>query len=734
MLSTKKNISNAIIIFICTFFNCNTISSQSKPPLAKSISAIDTYHGIEVIDEYRNFENLNDSLVKEWMTQNSKYSENILNSISNRDSLYKRFKKLDDDVDHYSSIAVLKNNLHFYTKFPAGSNKLLICMKEGFNGKEIIVFDIDEYNKKNKTNKVISTYGPNNDGTKLSLALTEGGKEIADIVFFDIKTKTMLPYTIPNTWPSDLGGIRWLEDDSGIIYVHIPNIDNKSEDFIKNTKSVVYKIGDPGTKYIDIFSKENNPELNIKKEDFPIIRYLSKKHNVIIGEISGATTFEDSYYSNASNLYSSKLSWKPFYKKEDKVKTFQVIENREVIYISEKDNKSIIYKTKLDKPDFSNSKIIVNEIENEIFQSITTIKDGFLFTTKKNGVLTKVYQYTNGNYSEIKLPFTAGSLWISKISGGEKDYLWFYLSGWTKSRERFKYDVKKKQFTKEDLNYNDKLDVYNNIIVEELEIKSHDGLDLPLTIIHKKNIKKNSQNRTYISGYGSYSTSNSPYFNPYMLQWVVDGGILVYTHVRGGGEKGDEWHKGGYKKTKPNSWKDFITSTEYLINQGYTNPNKIAINGASAGGILIGRAITERPDLFKAVLIDVGVLNTLRFETTPNGQNNVKEFGTVENEIEFKSLLEMDPYHHIKKGVSYPSTLITAGMNDSRVIPWIPAKFAAKLQSNNGTNNPILFYADINGGHGGAEDVEKSYNHLADMFAFFYWQLGHPDSVLELKK
>jgi prolyl oligopeptidase len=227
-----------------------------------------------------------------------------------------------------------------------------------------------------------------------------------------------------------------------------------------------------------------------------------------------------------------------------------------------------------------------------------------------------------------------------------------------------------------------------------------------------------------MTGYGSYGNSMKPYFSPYSLLWVQDGGILVYTHVRGGGEKGLDWHKGGYKETKPNTWKDFISSAEYLIDNKFTAPKYIGISGGSAGGILIGRAITERPDLFKAAVIDVGVLNTIRFELTPNGQNNVKEFGSVQTEKEFNALLEMDAYHHIKKGVNYPATLITTGMNDARVIAWIPAKFAAKLKANTLGKNPVLLGVDFNGGHIGNDAKNSIFSSMADEFAFFYWQLG----------
>jgi prolyl oligopeptidase len=307
----------------------------------------------------------------------------------------------------------------------------------------------------------------------------------------------------------------------------------------------------------------------------------------------------------------------------------------------------------------------------------------------------------------------------------KKSDFWVTCSGWTQSKKRYKYDVETNTFSLEEFAESAKYPEFDDIVVEEIEIKTYDGKDLPLTIIYKKGLKRNKKNKVIMDGYGSYGVSNSPYFSTSSLIWVLDGGMIVRTHVRGGGEKGDSWHKDGFKETKPNTWKDFISSAEYLIKQKYTSPNYIGIKGASAGGILIGRAITERPDLFKAAIIEVGILNTLRFEITPNGPNNVKEFGTVNNEKEFKALLEMDAFHNIKKGVKYPSTIVTAGLNDPRVITWIPTKFAAKLQSFNGGNNPIFLNVDMNGGHGGDTTYENIYKNATEKFSFFYWQLGN---------
>lgn len=227
-------------------------------------------------------------------------------------------------------------------------------------------------------------------------------------------------------------------------------------------------------------------------------------------------------------------------------------------------------------------------------------------------------------------------------------------------------------------------------------------------------------------GYGAYGISNTPGFSPYRLLWTNNGGILAIAHVRGGGELGDQWYKAGYKTTKPNTWKDLIACAEYLIKEKYTSPQKIAINGGSAGGILIGRAMTERPDLFAVAIPEVGCLNPLRAEESPNGPVNAPEFGTVKDSVECMALIEMDSYLHVRDGVKYPATLITAGMNDPRVIAWQPGKFAARLEAANASDKPILFLTDFEAGHGIGNTKTKDFEKLADKFSFALWQTGNP--------
>ncbi|MEJ8819281.1 prolyl oligopeptidase family serine peptidase [Lacibacter sp. H407] len=278
--------------------------------------------------------------------------------------------------------------------------------------------------------------------------------------------------------------------------------------------------------------------------------------------------------------------------------------------------------------------------------------------------------------------------------------------------------------------YNGDFPQLNNIVYEEIELPSHDGTLVPLTIIYNKALlKKDGSNGCVMVGYGAYGANSlgDPYFDANLLPMLNRGYIMALAHVRGGGEKGNDWHLGGKKTTKPNTWKDFNACANWLIKSNYTSSAKFSCIGASAGGILIGRAITERPDLYKAAVCKVGVLNALRTEFMPSGPTQIAEFGTVKDSIEFKALLEMDAYHHTKQGVHYPAQLITCSFKDFRVQSYMPAKFAAKMQAANASTNPVWLYVDFEGGHFGSSNQDEFFAQMVREWGFILWQTGHPD-------
>lgn len=716
-------IQKFILSFFCLINFSHMLFAQNT--FAPSKPIIDEYFGVKIIDEYRNLENLKDSVTLKWMKSQTDYANSILRNIRNRQFYIDKRLDLDKRKSFSTSnISITRNGIYFYLKKKPEESNYKLYTRNGFDGNEYDIFNPQTYKPENKKNYQINYINPNYDGSKIAIALTEGGKEISEMVIYDVKNKKLLPNVITNCWPSDGGGISWLPDNKSFIYLYYPVIDSNSPLFLKNMESVIYKIGENPQILNDVFSKKNNPELKINSEDFPIVNLPYQECKFLFAHLGGATNFADTYYKTISEI-TRKNTWKLLFDKNQKIRDY-IIKRNDIIYITEKSGESIICMTSLLNPDFTNPQKLVPILNNEVINSIYNLKDGFIFNTTKNGVEAKLYLYKNNHAKLLPLPFPSGDISV-KTQSIDSNNFWITCSGWKNDFERFKYDSSSNKFLAENLAPIIDYPEFKDIEIEEITVKSHDGLDIPLSLIYKKGISKNGHNPLLIDAYGSYGYNNNPYFARTYLLWALQGGIMAVAHVRGGGEKGEKWHMGGLKETKPNSWKDLISCAEYMVQEKYTSPNNIGVWGASAGGITIGRAMTERPDLFKAIIIDAGVVNASRMEFTPNGLNNVKELGSLSVESEFKSLLEMDAYQHINKGVKYPACLITGGINDPRVSPWMPAKFAAKLQANNSSDNPILLKIDFEGGHGGDIPTAQRYANLADTFAFLLWQLGHPD-------
>ncbi|MBV8324988.1 MAG: prolyl oligopeptidase family serine peptidase [Chryseobacterium sp.] len=717
-----------IIILI---LSCHTLFSQT---LIHPVSATDTYFDKKVTDEYRNLEDLKDPAVISWMKEQSLHANQVLSTIPARQYMLDKLDEIDSKKEYtINDVRITNNDQYFYLKRIATENTQKLYIRNGFNGKEELLFTPTGYKKNNKE-YVINYMKPNYDGSKVVVGLTESGKEIGEMIIIDVALKTILPYTITHCWPSD-SGVSWLPDGSGFIYLHYPVVDNKSELFLKNMVSVFYKIGDDPQKIKPILSKADYPELNLKQEDFPIVSINSNNTGYLIAKIGGAASFSNTYYAHSSDLADNKhITWKPLFRKEDKVADYSFVQN-DIYFISAKDSKNnILARTSLKNPDFIHSEIIIKEMDDEVIKTIHSTKDGLFITTTKNGVEAKLYFYNFKNgIRQIELPVSAGSISITTKSNNYTD-IWVACSGWNSLNRRYKFQISNQRFTPENLNPVVDFEEFKNVKILETTVKSHDGKEIPLSIIYNKDLNPKEKLPLLAIGYGAYGVSLSPTYAKVALLWAIKGGIVIYPHVRGGGEKGEEWHLGGFKETKPNSWKDFISCIEYMHKKGYSEPDKTAVWGASAGGLLIGRTITERPDLVKAAIAEVGLMNAVRMENTPNGANSTKEFGTVKTKEEFSYLYEMDAYHHLKKGVKYPSILITGGYNDPRVVAWQPAKFAAKLQEYNASDNPVLLKIDFEGGHGIDNSKKKAYEDAADIFAFAFWQLGHPDYQFKDKK
>jgi prolyl oligopeptidase len=719
------------LFFFLLFLTLCELSAQ-KINVAPSQSVTENYYGINITDEFRNLENLKDSVVINWVKQEAKTADSTLKEIPNINYyLNKRLEIENRQGFSISNLKITSNDLYFYLKKKAGEKVPKVYYKKGFNGIENLLYDPSGFNPSIESTAlssehdfVINLISPSWNGSKIAISLSEKGKEISSIIIVDVNTKNVYPQIISQTNSSSIGGIKWLEDNSGFFYVYYPIIDGRSNLFAKNTKTILYKIGTDPDDRKDVFSNSKNPNLKISPEKYPSILAFNSDDKYYIGILVDAEDYRQTFIIKKSDFLLGRNNWKPLYSKEDKI-TYIRISKNDLYFMSGKDSSNLkLCRTSLENPNFKDPEILIPEKENEVLNEYVVTKDGIYFTTIKNSVEAKLYLFKNNKEIPIQLPSTSGSIDLTSKGQSYPD-IWVNCSGWTEENNRYRYVLKENKFVLENLSPVIDYPEFKNLVVQETSAKSYDGEEVPLTLIYSKNLKRDGNASTMIYGYGAYSYSITPFFSKGFLLWANQGGVFAIAHVRGGGEKGEKWHADGMKSKKPNSWKDLIACTEYLIQNKFSSPENIAVWGQSAGGVLVGRAVTERPDLFKAVILESGNLNTLRSKLNGVGGTSVDEYGDIDKPEEFKWLLEMDAYQHIVKGVKYPSALIITGMNDTRVAPWQSMKFAAKLKKFSNSGNPVLLKINKNLGHGIEDPVYKVYEKDSSILAFAFWQLGN---------
>jgi len=730
-----KNIIYSLLITLLVS-NCKKAINRDiiyNPPKIESQLVSDVYFGTTIDDPYRNIENTKDSTVLKWYKSQTEYTNSFIENINNRTSFIDNTYEIDNRKSYYiKKHHLTENDNRFYLKKNIGEDYYKLYFKAVNDSSETLLFNPKEYKTNTKNDYIINYIKPSWDEKHVVVSLSYSGKELSELIIIDTKTQKQHSQILDNSWPNSFLGINWLPDNSGFTYLYLTNPDPNSSNFKNNSQSVLYTLGQDPKKLNFIFGNTTHPAFNIIKSEYPLTKINGASDKYIIGYLAGVDNFWDTYYAKIEDLKKGHLNWKLLYTKEDKVKTNKgIIVKDQFIFMSGSNADNFkLASINLNTLNFKNPQIIFEEKKDEVITSFRINNNAIYLTTSKYGIEAFLYQIKDGETKQIKLPKKAGTISISHKSINYDD-LWVSISGWTSSNERYKYNSITNKFTEDYLTDKVEYPEFKNIIIEEISIPSHDGALVPISIIYNKDIKRNSNNPSFFYGYGAYGDGINPFFSPTFLYYVQEGGVLCIPHVRGGGEKGEEWRKGGFKKTKPNTWKDLIAAVEYLIDNKYTSKNTTAIYSSSAGGIMVGRAMTERPDLFAAVISEVGELNPIRTEVQPGaGGSNIREFGNVKDSTECMALLEMDAYLHIKDSTNYPATYLTVGMNDPRVVPWESGKFAARLQNTNLLTKPVFLYADFESGHSGSYG-KKSYEEWGNVLTFALWQTGHPKYQLK---
>lgn len=705
-------------------FTANSFG-QTKPSKAPSVPATDDYYGIKIEDKYRNLEDLKNEQTLNWMKGQADYTNSILGSIPGRQHIIDELTSINNRAtESIGGLAILDDGTYIYLKSTPNDQISKLYKRNGLKGKESLIFDPETYQKNGKDVYSVSSFSANKSGKLIAINISKNGGEMSEMFLMDLTNKKILPEKFDRL---RFGGANWLKDGNSFIYIQSPTEDVHDMNAQMDIVTKIHIVGSDVSQDKTLFTKAMYPELNIANEEIPFVSY-DIDSNLLFFMPYTVDQNQKVYIAPGSDLNQKKINWKLLTDRKDEVKNFILSDKDIYMYTTLNAPKFKVIKTSIANPNVATATLVIPESSDSNLNSPIVTKDGIFYTRTKNGVESKLYftDFEGKKHREIATPKKAATISVTARAPKFSD-VWISTTGWTTKGERYRYDLKKNTFTREQLSTIIEYPEFENFDVEELMVKSYDGVEVPLSIIYKKGIKKDKNNPVLFYGYGAYGASITPSFNTQLLLWVERGGILAVAHVRGGGELGEKWHLAGQKTTKQNTWKDVIACTEYMINQGYTNPTKTAIYSRSAGGIFVGRAMTERPDLYAVAIPGVGMMNTVRSENTPNGPANIAEFGSMKIEPEAKALIEMDSYVHLKDGVKYPATLTTAGFNDPRIIAWMPAKFAARLLEANASNKPTLLKVDYEAGHFGGASKTKSYEEIADVLSFAFWQVGHPD-------
>jgi prolyl oligopeptidase len=710
-------------------FLANLVLAQDKPPVAPVREVTDEYFGQKVVDPYRWMEDLKFEEMTQWMKAQADYTRHYLDRLPMRQELAKRLTELFETGVRVSTV-LRRGDRYFYYKLAPGESDRKLYVREGLNGSERLLLDPERL-AKGGTHLSITDFSPSQDGGLVAFLISPGGAEVGEIRVLDVATGKETGDRIEETrWTAG----AWLPDGRSFMYEKLPKLspDVPKTEGLQKIRVYQHKLGEDVEKDRAMFGYGINPSIKLEPRPIPfsVIPRLSKYAFAVVN--SGVSPNSEIYVAPVSSLEQNPIPWRKIADLSDEVAGDFDVHGDELYLLTYKNTPRYkVIRVNLKDPDLSKAETVF-PASDAVVRNFGVAKDALYVETLDGGV-PRVWrvEYNGGKSQPLKLPYAGAAVITQRdidfnisLTEPDKEGVLFGLYWFTKPFALYAYDPKTGSSTDTKLVPPIPVDM-SGVDAYFAKVKSYDGTMIPMAILHKKAFKRDGSNPTLLLGYGAYGfNAVEPRFAPPMLAWLERGGVFAVAGVRGGGEYGEEWHKAGFQKTKPNTWKDFIAAAEYLVREKYTSPQYLAGWGGSAGGILIGNAIAERPDLFGAAWIAVGDNNALRFETTESGLANTAEFGSVKTEEGFKALLAMDAFHKIKDGVKYPAVILTHGTNDPRVPPWMSAKMAARLQAASMSGKPVLLRIDYDAGHGIGSSRKQNIEERADVLAFLFEMLG----------
>lgn len=694
-------------VLVCTLFASLTFAqAKIEYPQAKKVDQVDDYHGTKVSDPYRWMEATDTPDVASWIEAENKVTSDYLAAIPQRDAIREKLTKLWN-YEKYSAPSKVGKH-YFYSKNDGLQNQSVMYIADSRTDPGRVFFDPNKLS----TDGTVALNGISftDDGTLMAYALSTAGSDRTIWKIRDVETGNDLPDTLK---PNRQGGISWLKDNSGFYYSRFPDSQQGAE--LKNAnfyqKLYFHKIGTDQSEDYVVYERPDNKE-------FFIGSTVSEDGNWLIISVGKGTSRKNMVYFK--NLGAEKAPILPLVENMDA--TYAFLGNDEGKFYFRTDKGALRGKiVAIDAltPDRSSKDIIPESADT--MTGVNLLNNQFVVNYLKDAYSQiKIYEIDGKFVRDVVLPGIGSA---GGFGGRREDSETFYTySSFNAPPTIYSYDMKtgaSEKFREA------KVDVVpDNYEVKQQFFTSKDGTKVPMFIVYKKGLKLNGKNPTILYGYGGFNIPSTPGFSVSRIVWLDMGGVYVVVNLRGGSEYGEAWHEAGTKLKKQNVFDDFIGAGEWLIANKYTSPKKLAIQGGSNGGLLVGAVLNQRPELFGAALPAVGVMDMVRFPKFTIGWAWTSDYGSPDNPAEFKAIYAYSPLHNVKPGTKYPATLVTTADHDDRVFPAHSFKYTAALQAAQAGKAPILIRIETKAGHGGGKPTAKIIEEQVDTYGFLMKNLG----------
>jgi len=686
---------------------CAATNMPLSYPAARTTNQVDTYNGVSVADPYRWLEDDNSAETKAWVEAQNKVTFDFLGKIPQREAIRQRLTKLWN-YERFSA-PVKQGNRYFFYKNDGLQNQSVLYTLTALDATPTLLLDPNKLSADGTI--ALADTSMSDDGNLMAYGLSVAGSDWQEWKIRDVRTGQDLPdvlkwikFAVP-TWTKDGAGLYYSRFDE-------PKSDAELTGVNKFQKIYYHKLGTAQSEDKLIYERPDHDDWGFDESVTEDGRYL------VINVSTGSDQRNRIYYLDLA---------------APGAKVTPLLDDFDAQYgFIDNDGPVFWFETNLNAP---RSRVIAVDVTNparanwreiipqapDTLEGVSTVNNSFICTYLKDAhSAVKIYGLDGRLQTELALPGLGAA---AGFSGKRKDTETFYsYTSYTTPRTIYRLDLTKATST---VFRQPKVD-FNPAEYQTVQVfyKSKDGTSVPMFITYKKGLKLDGTNPTLLYGYGGFDINLTPAFSVANLVWLEMGGVYAVPNLRGGGEYGEDWHQAGMKLKKQNVFDDFIAAAQWLIDQKYTSTPKLAINGASNGGLLIGACLTQRPDLFGAALPDVGVMDMLRFNKFTIGWAWMSDYGSPDDPAEFKALYAYSPLHNVKPGTKYPPTFITTGDHDDRVVPAHSFKFAATLQKDQGGDAPILIRIETRAGHGGGKPMDKLIAELADQYAFLVKELG----------